>query len=102
VAAPAALCRAGDRRSGGSAATISARRDSYQGGNLIALPSVSFGSSTVNPGSSVAISNNTPPGSRKKTQRKKQRLICSGGGSPLALSAPTIPPSPPPPAPPHA
>jgi len=28
-------------------ATISARRDSYQGGNLIALPRTSFGSSTV-------------------------------------------------------
>src|SRR5262249_56955897 len=27
-------------------ATISARRDSYQGGNLIALPRTSFGSST--------------------------------------------------------
>ena len=32
----ATLCRAGDQPRGGSAATISARRDSYQGGSLIA------------------------------------------------------------------
>src|SRR5262249_61496720 len=38
----ATLCRAGDQRGGGSAATISARRDLYQGGHLIALPRVLF------------------------------------------------------------
>jgi hypothetical protein len=43
---PATRCRACDQRSGANAATISARRDSYQGGSLIALPRVSFGSST--------------------------------------------------------
>jgi len=43
---PATRCRAGDRHSGGCAATISARRDSHQGGSLIALPGVSFGLST--------------------------------------------------------
>jgi hypothetical protein len=45
----AALCRVGDQRSGGSAATIPARRDACHGGNLIALPSVAFASSPVKP-----------------------------------------------------
>jgi len=52
---PATRCRACDQRSGANAATISARRDSHQGGSLIALPGVSFGSSTVKPESSARI-----------------------------------------------
>src|SRR5262249_10166086 len=51
--------------SGGSAASISARRTSRNGGSLRSRPSVATGSSTVKPGWSVAISNRMPPGSRK-------------------------------------
>ncbi len=49
----------------GSAASISSRRSSSQGGNVRPSPSSSTGWSTSKPGPSVAISNSTPPGSRK-------------------------------------
>src|SRR5262245_52701234 len=51
--------------SSGSAASISARRTSRNGGSLRSRPSVATGSSTAKPGWSVAISNRMPPGSRK-------------------------------------
>ena len=65
-------CRAG-RDHGvtvGREGSISARRDSSQSGSFNDLPSSSIGSSTANPGPSVAISNSTPLGSRKYTERK--------------------------------
>src|SRR5215472_10501726 len=55
---------------GGSAASISRRRDSRNAGSLSSRPRRSTGSSTAKPGWSVAISNRIPPGSRKYTERK--------------------------------
>src|SRR5580700_1169767 len=49
----------------GSTASISLRRASRNGGSFKSWPSVSTGSSTAKPGTSVAISNRMPPGSRK-------------------------------------
>lgn len=52
-------------QSGFSRASISARRASRKGGSESRSPRASSGSSTANPGPSVAISNRLPPGSRK-------------------------------------
>src|SRR5580700_1864121 len=54
-----AACRSGNT------ASISLRRASRNGGSFRSWPSVSTGSSTAKPGTSVAISNRMPPGSRK-------------------------------------
>jgi len=58
----------GGRRSGASAATISAPRDADHGRNLIALP--------------ASLS--------ARRRWSQQRLICSAGYSPCASNAPTI------------
>src|SRR5574340_565756 len=57
-------CAAAGRRRGGSAAVISVRAGSSQGGNWSLEPRSSGASSTAKPGGSVAISNRMPPGSR--------------------------------------
>ncbi len=49
----------------GSALSIALRRGSRKVGSSKFRPRASIGSSTANPGISVAISNRTPPGSRK-------------------------------------
>jgi len=49
----------------GSMPSISLRRGSRKIGSSKSRPRASTGSSTANPGMSVAISNRTPPGSRK-------------------------------------
>lgn len=59
------LTAAAGIRSGGSPASMAARRDSSQGGSTSELPSSSGASSTPNPGPSVATSNKAPPGSVK-------------------------------------
>lgn len=57
--------RAGPQSNGFNPASISRRRPSRNGGNASLSPRRSSGSSAVNPGSSVAISNRIPFGSRK-------------------------------------
>lgn len=61
--APGTACAA--QSSGFSPASIEARRPSRKGGSARLVPRLSSGSSTANPGPSVAISNRLPPGSRK-------------------------------------
>src|SRR5690606_40229528 len=62
----------------GNTASISDRTPSYCFGSFKLVPKVAKGSSTVNPGLSVAISNRTPPGSRKyREDRKSTRLNSS-------------------------
>ena len=55
---------------------------------MIASPSVSFGSSTVKPGPSVAISNNTPPGSRKIDRTETAAVDLLGRAQPLGVGCP--------------